>query len=180
MEPAASPVCTPQKVAIEESTRASSMLMKPFSSMLPPALPYPLRPTPPIPSPAILGTRSKRNAEHHATGAKARKPGSTRRNANGFWRSSATKVSRRVFHSSHGGNERARGSYRAAQIASERLPHSMESTWAARAALRRGFLLLKFKLQQQSGTLAREIRKIERRWTANVTPGDLCFPRGAD
>jgi hypothetical protein len=40
--------------------------------------------------------------------------------------------------------------------------------------------LLEFKLQQQSGTLTREIRKIERRWTANVTPGDLCFPRGAD
>ena len=35
----ARPVCTPQKVAMEESTRASSMLINPFSSMLPPALP---------------------------------------------------------------------------------------------------------------------------------------------
>ena len=49
---------TPQKVAIEASTRASSMQTKPLRSMLPPTAPYPSYPTPPIPSAAIFGTIS--------------------------------------------------------------------------------------------------------------------------
>jgi hypothetical protein len=39
IEPADSPVWTPQNVAIEESTRASSIATRPFSSQLPPAAP---------------------------------------------------------------------------------------------------------------------------------------------
>ena len=39
---------------------------------------------------------------------------------------------------------------------------------------------LKFKLQQQSRTLAREISEIKRRWTANFAPSNLRFPRRAD
>src|SRR5262249_39800809 len=38
-DPADRPVCTPQNVAIEESTRASSIATRPFKSQLPPAAP---------------------------------------------------------------------------------------------------------------------------------------------
>src|SRR6516165_6701323 len=61
IEPAARPVCTPQNVAIDESTRANSMAMKPLSNMLPPALPYPPYPIPPIPRVANLGIISRGN-----------------------------------------------------------------------------------------------------------------------
>jgi hypothetical protein len=58
MDPMAKPLCTPQKVAIEESTRAISMAIKPNSCALPPRQPYPFMATPPILSSLIAGNNS--------------------------------------------------------------------------------------------------------------------------
>src|SRR5277367_3719318 len=47
IEVIASPLCTPKKVDIEQSTRAISIMTRPTSSILPPGHPYPWMPRPP-------------------------------------------------------------------------------------------------------------------------------------
>jgi len=62
MDPIARPLCTPKKVAIEESKRDISIATNPKSSSLPPRQPYPSIPMPPMLSSLIAGNNSKGNA----------------------------------------------------------------------------------------------------------------------
>ena len=58
----ARPLCTPKYVAIDESTRASSIAIMPSSRQPPPGQPYPEYATPAMPSWRRPGTRSCGNS----------------------------------------------------------------------------------------------------------------------